>query len=103
MPAPPGAFDRGRPMPTYLIFGDLHGRVLPSFALARAWQRDHGEPLSGLLQVSDLGYFPAGGRLHKATKRHARRDLMELGAQLVTSKSSDADALFAHEDVPGPM
>src|SRR3954454_943126 len=90
-------------MSTFMIFGDLHGRVLPAFALARAWQLDHGEPLAGLLQVGDLGYFPDSSRLDKATKRHARRDQMELGAQLVTHKSSDADALFADERVPGPM
>ena len=28
-------------MASYLIFGDLHGRVLPTFVLARAWQREH--------------------------------------------------------------
>jgi hypothetical protein len=38
---------------TYLIFGDLHGRILPAFRLALAWQRDHGERLAGLLQVGD--------------------------------------------------
>lgn len=90
-------------MPTYLIFGDLHGRVLPAFALARAWQREHNETLAGLLQVGDLGYFPDSSRLDKATKRHAQRDLMELGAQLVTRKTREADALFDQPDVPGPM
>src|SRR5262249_23484295 len=79
------------------------GRVLPAFALARAWQSDHNEPLAGLLQVGDLGYFPDSNRLDKATKRHAQRDLMELGAQHVIRKSGDADALFAQPDVPGPM
>ena len=27
---------------TYLVFGDLHGRVLPAFKLAQAWSREHG-------------------------------------------------------------
>ncbi len=90
-------------MATYLVFGDLHGRVLPAFALARAWQRDHGEALAGLLQVGDLGYFPLSDRLDRATKSHAKRDLMELGAQLVIRRSSDADVLFACPEVPGPM
>jgi hypothetical protein len=90
-------------MATFLIFGDLHGRVLPAFALARAWQRDHAEPLAALLQVGDLGYFPDPGRLDKATKRHAQRDLMELGVQLVTRKTPEADALFDQPDTPGPM
>ena len=38
---------------TYLVFGDLHGRVLPAFALAAAWQREAGEPVAALLQVGD--------------------------------------------------
>jgi hypothetical protein len=90
-------------MATFLVFGDLHGRVLPAFALARAWQRDH-EPLAGLLQVGDLGYFPDSTRLDKATKRYAQRDAMELGAQLVIWKNPTADRFFAERpDVPGPM
>src|SRR5690349_12719121 len=93
----------GRDMASYLIFGDLHGRVLPAFVLARAWQRDFGEPLAGLLQVGDLGYFPLSSRLDKATKRHAERDALELGAQLVVRPSVEADALFEQPDVPGPL
>jgi hypothetical protein len=92
-----------RDVTTYLVLGDLHGRVLPAFVLARAWQRDHGEALAGLLQVGDLGYFPYLDRLDKATKRHAQRDAMELGAQLVIRRSPEADALFADPEVPGPM
>jgi hypothetical protein len=40
---------------TYLIFGDLHGHVLPAFKLAQAWAREHDVALAGLLQVGDLG------------------------------------------------
>jgi hypothetical protein len=90
-------------MSTYLVFGDLHGRVLPAFALARAWQREHDEPLAGLLQVGDLGYFPFSDRLDKATKRHAARDPLELGAQLVVRPSREADALFGDPDAPGTL
>src|SRR5262249_13045901 len=88
---------------TYLIFGDLHGRVLPAFRLALAWQREHCEPLDGLLQVGDLGYFPDVSRLDKATKRHAERDPMELGVQLVAAPSRQADALFAEPDLPAAL
>jgi hypothetical protein len=95
--------EEGRDMPTYMVFGDLHGRVLPAFVLARAWQREYNEPLAGLLQVGDLGYFPDSTRLDKATKRFVQKDAMELGAQLVIRESSDADAIFAQPDVPGPM
>jgi hypothetical protein len=88
---------------TYLVFGDLHGRVLPAFALARAWQRDHEVPLAGLLQVGDLGYFPRLDRLDKATKRHAARDPLELGARSVIFPSKEADDLFAEADVPATL
>ena len=77
---------------TYLVFGDLHGRVLPAFRLAAAWQREHGERVAGLLQVGDLGYFPDVTRLDKATKRHAARDRLELGVQdVVAAPASRAD------------
>jgi hypothetical protein len=92
-----------RALSTYLVFGDLHGRVLPAFALARAWQREHEEPLAGLLQVGDLGYFPRLDRLDKATKRHAARDPLELGARQVIFPSKEADALFADPDVPSTL
>jgi hypothetical protein len=90
-------------MATYLIFGDLHGRVLPAFALARAWQGDHGEPLDALLQVGDLGYYPDHSRLDKATKRHAQRDPLELGAAAVIRDDREAQEFFARPGVPGPM
>ncbi|HEX5271729.1 MAG TPA: hypothetical protein VFW33_14625, partial [Gemmataceae bacterium] len=65
------------PPSTYLVFGDLHGRVLPAFRLARAWSREHAIALAGLLQVGDLGYFPDPARFDKATKRHAEKDPLE--------------------------
>src|SRR5262249_45289764 len=54
---------------TYLVFGDLHGRILPAFRLAQAWAREHGAALDGLLQVGDLGYYPDEGRFDKATRK----------------------------------
>jgi hypothetical protein len=85
---------------TYLVFGDLHGRVLPAFRLALAWQRDHGERLAGLLQVGDLGYFPDLSRLDNATCRYADKDAMELGVQLVVRPTLEADAVFSEADLP---
>jgi hypothetical protein len=85
---------------TYLVFGDLHGRVLPAFRLALAWGREHQTHVAGLLQVGDLGYYPDTSRLDKATKRHADKDPLELGVQLVTQPSPKADAVFATPDVP---
>ena len=85
---------------TYLVFGDLHGRVLPAFKLAQVWSREHGIALDGLLQVGDLGYFPDPSRFDKATKRHAEKDPLECGVQLVAQPSQEADALFADEHCP---
>src|SRR5205823_5078523 len=88
---------------TYLVFGDLHGRVLPAFKLAQAWSREHGVALDGLLQVGDLGYFPDPGRFDKATKRHAAKDALEDGVRLVAQPSEEADAVFADERCPAAL
>jgi hypothetical protein len=88
---------------TYLVFGDLHGRVLPAFKLAQAWSREHSVLLDGLLQVGDLGYFPDPSRFDKATKRHAERDSLEDGVRLVAEPSKEADAVFAEEACPEAM
>jgi hypothetical protein len=88
---------------TYLVFGDLHGRVLPAFRLAQAWAREHGATLDGLLQVGDLGYYPDEGRFDKATRKYAARDALETGARLVIEPSEEADAVFADGPDPGAM
>lgn len=85
---------------TYLVFGDLHGRILPAFRLAAAWAGEHTVRVTGILQVGDLGYFPDPARLDKATRRHAQDDPLELGALLVTEPSSEADRIFAEEETP---
>jgi hypothetical protein len=83
------------PPATYLVFGDLHGRVLPAFKLAQAWSREHGVPLAGLLQVGDLGDFPAPARRGKAAKRRAGRAPPE--------SREDAEAVFNGEHCPGAL
>jgi hypothetical protein len=88
------------PPSTYLVFGDLHGRVLPAFKLAQAWSREHDVALAGLLQVGDLGYFPDLTRFDKATKRHAAKDSLESGVRLVAQPSPEADSVFADESCP---
>jgi hypothetical protein len=87
----------------YLVFGDLHGRVLPAFKLAQAWAREHGVALAGLLQVGDLGNFPEPSRYDKATQRHAGKDSLEGGVRLVAQPSAEADAVFAGEAGPGAL
>src|SRR5438874_6729742 len=88
---------------TYLVFGDLHGRILPAFRLAQAWAREHAVGVTGLLQVGDLGYFPDPSHLDKATRRHAERDPLELGAALVTVRNPQATATLEADDVPEGM
>ena len=84
----------------YLVFGDLHGRILPAFRLASAWARDHGLAVDGILQVGDLGYFPDASRLDKATRRHAQADPLELGTLAVSEPTAEADRVFAEATVP---
>jgi hypothetical protein len=84
---------------TYLVFGDLHGRVLPAFRLALAWSRDHGVALDGLLQVGDLG----DSRFGIADRRHSGRDALESGLRLVARPSEEADSVFAEADCPEAM
>ncbi len=78
----------------YLVFGDLHGRILPAFRLATEWCRDHGVVIDDLLQVGDMGYFPDPARMDKATQRHAKKDPLELGAQLIVEPNPLADQVF---------
>jgi hypothetical protein len=87
----------------YLVFGDLHGRVLPAFRLASAWSREHGVRLDGLLQVGDLGFFPNLDNLDKATRRHAADDPLELGVRDVVVRSPDADRFLGEPEVPEAM
>jgi hypothetical protein len=89
-------------MACYLIFGDLHGRILPAFRLAMRWEREHEIRLDGLLQVGDLGYFPDITRLDKATARHAAADPLELGTNLVVEPTREADEVFRVGDGPPP-
>jgi hypothetical protein len=88
---------------SYLVFGDLHGRVLPAFRLAQAWSREHVVDLAGLLQVGDLGYYPDPARFDKATRRHAERDSLEGRVRLIARPSEEADAVFADERCPGAL
>ena len=89
------------PLPsTFLVFGDLHGRVLPALRLAAVWAKEHGRPLAGVLQVGDLGYFPDPSRLDKATLRHAANDPLELGVLDIVHSSELADSVFDDPDCP---
>jgi hypothetical protein len=84
---------------SYLVFGDLHGRVLPAFRLAQVWSREHGVALDGLLQVGDLG----DTRFDRSAKRHKQNDSLEQGMRLVARPSEEADAVFAGEPGTGEM
>ena len=88
---------------TYLVFGDLHGRVLPAFKLAQAWSRENGVALTGLLQVGDLGDFPDPNRFARDARRPAGKDSLEGGMWFVAQPSEEADAVFADEHCPGAL
>jgi hypothetical protein len=83
------------PPATYLVFGDLHGRVLPAFKLAQAWSREHGVAVDSLLQVGDLGVFADPADFDEATRRHAGKGTRAGGVRLVAGPGAEADAVFA--------
>ncbi len=78
----------------FLVFGDLHGRILPAFRFASYWAKRTGREVTALLQVGDMGYFPDISRMDKATLRHAKDDPLELGALDVATRTEIADRVF---------
>jgi hypothetical protein len=89
------------PPVTFLVFGDLHGRVLPAFRFGSYWSRRARRPLAGLLQVGDLGYFPDPATMDKATVKHAKDDPLELGTLDIVMTNPLADKVF-EEDTDCP-
>jgi hypothetical protein len=87
----------------YLVFGDLHGRILQAFRFASYFAREFSLPISAMLQVGDLGYFPDLSRMDKATMRHAKDDPSELGVQDVIRPTAIADAVLENPDCPAGM
>ena len=88
-------------MATYLVFGDLHGRVLPAFRLAARWRQDHGEPVGALLQVGDLGFFPDHSRLDRATAKFAARAVT--AALLCAALAGSCAGFLSHNVHPAAM
>jgi len=88
------------PPATFLVFGDLHGRVLPALRFGSYWSRRTGRQLAGLLQVGDLGYFPDISRIDKSTLRHAKDDPLELGTLDIVTPNPLADAVFDDRHCP---
>src|SRR5215213_10214336 len=87
--------DASSPQPAvFLVFGDLHGRILPAFRFASYWANRAGRDVTALLQVGDMGYFPDPARMDKASLRHAKDDPLELGAQDVAVRTEIADKVF---------
>jgi hypothetical protein len=86
--------DAPTPESVFLVFGDLHGKILPAFRLASVWSREHKTPLAGLLQVGDMGYFPDINTIDKATLRHAKDDPLELGTFDIIQINPLADQVF---------
>jgi hypothetical protein len=86
--------DASSPPSVYLVFGDLHGRILPAFRFASYWSKLTGRDVAGLLQVGDMGYFPDLSRMDKATLHHAKDDPLELGSLDVATRTDIADRVF---------
>src|SRR5262245_43121623 len=85
------------PPVTFLVFGDLHGRVLPAFRFGSYWTRRNNRPLAGLLQVGDMGYFPNPATMDKATIKHAKDDALELGTLDIVTPNPLADKVFEED------
>jgi ribosomal protein S18 acetylase RimI-like enzyme len=83
---------------TFLVFGDLHGRILPAFRFGAYWAARTGRALAGLLQVGDMGYYTDISHCDKATLRHAKDDPLELGALDVVVRTDIADRVFDAAD-----
>lgn len=94
--------DESAPTAVFLVFGDLHGRILPAFRFASYWSARSGRDVAGLLQVGDLGYFPDISRMDKATLRHAKDDPLELGSLDVATRTEIADRVFDEDPLCPP-
>lgn len=92
--------DATPPESVFLVFGDLHGKILPAFRLASAWTRDHDTPLTSILQVGDMGYFPDLNTIDKATLRHAKDDPLELGTFDIITINPLAGQVFDDPHAP---
>lgn len=82
----------------FLVFGDLHGRILPAFRFASWWSARNGCDLAGLLQVGDMGFYTDVSHFDRATIKHAKDDPLELGSLDVVTRTPIADRVF--EDDP---
>jgi len=61
------------------VVGDLHGHLALMYAILGRWQQETSQHIDLILQVGDVGSFPAGRPVDRATQRHAERDPEELG------------------------
>ena len=86
--------DASPPTPVFLVFGDLHGRILPAFRFASFWAARTGRAVAGVLQVGDMGYYTDISHCDKATIRHAKDDPLELGALDIVTRTDTADRVF---------
>lgn len=85
---------------TFAVFGDIHGRLTLMLLLSRAWERETGRRLDGVLQVGDMGAYPDPSRLDNATRRCAARDADELGFSQYLRGSREGAALLGGDGWP---
>lgn len=61
------------------LLGDIHGRILLAFELVARWQEAHGEAITHILSVGDLGVYRGLRNMEKTSRRWAERYPEELG------------------------
>jgi len=78
------------------VFADVHGRILLAFKIVARFERETGETIDLILQCGDVGIFPDVGKLDRATRRIADKDVTELGfAAHFSRPNPDAEAVLS--------
>jgi hypothetical protein len=82
------------------VLGDVHGHLSLAYTVLRRLERETRRTLDLILQVGDMGAFPAPYRLDKATKRFAEHDPDELGFARYQEGDAEAAAFLAPDASP---
>ena len=82
------------------VMGDVHGHLSLAYTILRRWERETSRTLDLILQVGDMGAFPAPYRLDKATKRFAEHDPDELGFARYQEGDDEAAAFLGPDATP---
>lgn len=82
------------------VFGDLHGRILLAFWLAKKWQEEHNAEIDYIFSVGDVGIYRTINDMDKATKRFAAKYPEELGfSKFFYARDSNNAFRFQRNDI----